>query len=742
MTPHKTTLAEYRALETRVLASLREDLTDGEFNSLALDVHAFQRRQNEPYARWCASLPEPATWRDIPATPQAMFKRFRLSCFPPSQTTKLFRSSGTTAQTRSEHHLPDTKLYDAAILAGWKRLGLPRTRSIFLSPTPDAAPDSSLAHMFGTLARSGTGSAIFTLSAEAQFAELSRSEPLALFGTALAFVHLFEQMADHRVRLADGSFAIETGGFKGSRREVTKRDLYAQFERQLGLPPDRVWNEYGMCELGSQFYAHGLDRPHTGGPWVRALITDPDTGAEVAPGETGVLRFFDLANAGSVLAIQTADLATRREHGFELLGRDPAALARGCSITADEALRSGRGTGISQGIPTENQLRNRSCELHHTAIPAKIPLAKPVTAPPLPDISARAAGIANAAAAFPFLGEITAETLLSLVATELGHAEALERFVPRGLHCARAIAPCHILHVISGNTPAAALQTIIRGLLLGSHNLCKLPSAGLPEAEQFRALLPDALAARIEFARELPEQWLGLADAAVVFGRDETIATLRGSVRPGIPFLAHGHKLSFAVIFADPEFESVGPAARDVSVFDQQGCLSPHVVFILENGALTARAYAQRLATAMADFQAHTPRGPLTLSEANGIRTLREEIGFRAANGESLTLFASTDTAWTVIADSTPGFPDSPLNRVIFVKPLPADLAATVAPLRPHLSTCGVWPATPENAEFAAALGVTRVCPLGRMQLPPLTWHHDGQPVLAPLVRWVDFESA
>jgi hypothetical protein len=70
------------------------------------------------------------------------------------------------------------------------------------------------------------------------------------------------------------------------------------------------------------------------------VVIDPETGGEAAMGETGVLRIFDLANLGSVLAVETRDLAVRRERGFELLGRDPAALPRGCSRAADERMRA------------------------------------------------------------------------------------------------------------------------------------------------------------------------------------------------------------------------------------------------------------------------------------------------------------------------------------------------------------------------------------------------------------------
>jgi hypothetical protein len=56
-------------------------------------------------------------------------------------------------------------------------------------------------------------------------------------------------------------------------------------------------------------------------PWARACVISPETGAEAGEGETGLLRVFDLANIGSVMAVQTEDLAVRRGDGFELLGR-------------------------------------------------------------------------------------------------------------------------------------------------------------------------------------------------------------------------------------------------------------------------------------------------------------------------------------------------------------------------------------------------------------------------------------
>ncbi len=346
----------------------------------------------------------------------------------------------------------------------------------------------------------------------------------------------------------------------------------------------------------------------------------------------------------------------------------------------------------------------------------------------------RARHLAAAATRFPSLGETTADALLALVRAELGHAEALDDFVPHGGQFAKAFAVETILHVVSGNTPAAGLQSLIRGLLLGAHNLCKVPSAGLPEIAEFRAALPAELAARVEIAGELPDDWLARAEAVIVFGHDATIAHFRTLARPEQCFIAHGHRRSFGVVFDDPAGASAPLAARDASLFDQQGCLSPHVFYVAGN----AREYAVRLAEEMRAFQAQEPRGRVSLSEANSIRTLREELAFRAAQDEPVALWQSDgSTAWTVAFDATPGFPRSPLNRFVFVKPLPADLAAELREVRAHLSCAGIWPATLAHARALAPLGVSRICALGRMQSPPWTWLQDGAQALAPLVRWV-----
>jgi acyl-coenzyme A synthetase/AMP-(fatty) acid ligase len=321
-------------LEERVSRFIR--VGEGSFEELLLAVHSFQRVACAAYGAYCSNLDMPTEWYDIPALPLAAFRHTAIRSFDPAQTFRSFRTSGTTGEGYGEHHFRTLELYRSAALTGWRYAGLPQGNLFCLMASPEESPHSSLSCMAGWLAsRNRFFLADWDRLSEAVSAE---RKPLVLFGTALAFLNLFESLGDRQLKLPSGSMAVDTGGYKGTNRSLPKSELYSLFRRHLGLEANDVWNEYGMTELSSQFYTRGLRNPHRGAAWVRARVINPDTDKECADGETGMLRVFDLANVGSCCVLQTRDLAIRRGADFELIGRDPAALPRGCSRTADELL--------------------------------------------------------------------------------------------------------------------------------------------------------------------------------------------------------------------------------------------------------------------------------------------------------------------------------------------------------------------------------------------------------------------
>lgn len=301
------------------------------------ELHAVQFSWNAPYRAFCQALGvgERIThWREIPPLPQEAFKHADLRAFPPEQTIGTFHTSGTTGEGCGRHHFRTLAIYEASILAGWHHAELPKAPYLVLAPHPDEAPHSSLSHMLATLAPKEN------FIAWGGNIDLSRlcdlATPVCLLGTALGFLRLFEVLSPKELKLPEGSSAMETGGYKGSGREISRPELYAMFEDKLGIPGDQIINEYGMTELSSQFYARGPQGLHQGPPWAKAVIADPTTLQEVPDGQPGIVLIYDAANTGSVCAIRTRDLAVRRGNAFELLGRDPSALPRGCSRAADE----------------------------------------------------------------------------------------------------------------------------------------------------------------------------------------------------------------------------------------------------------------------------------------------------------------------------------------------------------------------------------------------------------------------
>ncbi len=353
----------------RALHFIRDPSGD-DFDSVALEVFAYQFAQNEPYRRLCRSrglIPERVrTWEDIPAVPTAAFKEAVLSTAP---AARVFATSGTTTgvDRRGRHHLPDLSLYEAAWEEPFRRHVLPdrgRMRILSLIPSEAALPDSSLSYMVErALERFGAaGSGRFfeppTADLDGLLAALRdvvrAEEPVLLLGTAFAFAHVLDELVPRgeRFSLPAGSRVMDTGGTKGRGREISRDELMRLYEERLGVPLTHVVGEYGMTEMCSQFYESTLaccvaglpgpgERIYESPHWVRTRVLDPATLGAAPAGVDGLLAHVDLANAWTVSAIVTEDLGAMREGGFLLRGRARDAELRGCSLVTEELLGGG-----------------------------------------------------------------------------------------------------------------------------------------------------------------------------------------------------------------------------------------------------------------------------------------------------------------------------------------------------------------------------------------------------------------
>jgi hypothetical protein len=329
------------------------------FNELALSLYRIQFESTPAYRKLCEHRGEggssPQNWTQIPAVPTTAFKDFDLTSLTLDQRSNVFYSSGTTGQRPSRHfHNTDSlAVYEASLLqwfdAKFLKDAYPSIRFISLTPPPALTPNSSLVHMFGTIAKThktvftgniaDDGSWTVNFEKATSLLEMfcNQKEPVAIVGTAFGFVHLLDHLSGltKTFKVPVGSRVLETGGYKGRSRVIPKSELHTMISNQIGLDHSQIISEYGMSELSSQGYDNP-DRIFHFPPWARVQVISPETNEEVAIGETGLVRIHDLANVYSVMAIQTEDLGIRRADGFELIGRTSEAEPRGCSLMATE----------------------------------------------------------------------------------------------------------------------------------------------------------------------------------------------------------------------------------------------------------------------------------------------------------------------------------------------------------------------------------------------------------------------
>jgi Acyl-protein synthetase, LuxE len=307
------------------------------FEELALEIFLFQYAQNKVYRRYVDELAiaprEVDSILKIPFLPISLFKSqvIKTSDF----TEELFfQSSGTTGAVNSRHFIKDAGLYKKSFLDGFRKFyGRPEQWCIVgLLPSYLERKDSSLIFMVDELIRmSGHAQSNFylydleNLAATLRVLEKTKQKTL-LIGVTYALLEFAEKFPIplHHTTV------METGGMKGRRRELTRKEVHDFLKQQFGQPS--IHSEYSMTELLSQAYSS-----HDGifqlVPWMRVCIRNEDDPLEVYSQGTGIVNIIDLANAYSCSFIATDDVGTVFDDGaFEIQGRIDGSDLRGCNL--------------------------------------------------------------------------------------------------------------------------------------------------------------------------------------------------------------------------------------------------------------------------------------------------------------------------------------------------------------------------------------------------------------------------
>jgi hypothetical protein len=318
-----------------------------------------------------------------------------------------------------------------------------------------------------------------------------------------------------------------------------------------------------------------------------------------------------------------------------------------------------------------------------------------------------------------------------------------------------------VFHLGAGSVPGVTTTSMIRALLVKSASLVR-PGRGdraLPAlfARALQAVDPEvgrslAVAYWPEPQGEQTLKVLGEADLVVVYGGDDTLAWVRKRIPPTTALRGYRHRLGVAVVGRDalrgegPAASSARIGAEAVALFDQRGCVSPHVFLVEEGGGVAPEEWARFLAGALEALEKGLPSGPLSAEDGAALQNRRGQAEVEESLGRGFVLHGGAAAPWTV--HFTPeGVPEaSCLNRVVQVIPVGelGEVPAFLAPWRRHLQTVGMAGVGPEREDAfldaMAELGVSRVASMEGVPWPPAWWHHDGTGPLQALVRWTDRE--
>ncbi len=309
----------------------------------------------------------------------------------------------------------------------------------------------------------------------------------------------------------------------------------------------------------------------------------------------------------------------------------------------------------------------------------------------------------------------------------------------------RGIAPPDLaLHVLAGNVPGAGLFGILAAVLAGVPSLVK-PAAREPVlpalvVESLRTLAPVlrravAVASWRGGTPDVDAAALAEADVVLAYGRDDTLDRLAAAAPRRM--LRFGSRVSVALIArAAVRAGTAAALARQVALYDQQGCLSPQVVCVEEDTPAATRRFAARVADELARLAVELPPAPRDAAESIAVARYLDRQRWRAQEGAAVEVLGGDAAAPSVVVDRTAEWPSSPLWRHLVLLPVPrlGDAATALARLAGTVEAIGYAGPSgdmPTVAAIAARCGAHRLCPLERLQAPPFAWRQSGHARLA-----------
>jgi hypothetical protein len=346
---------------------------------------------------------------------------------------------------------------------------------------------------------------------------------------------------------------------------------------------------------------------------------------------------------------------------------------------------------------------------------------------------------------------IAQRELEAAIVTELGSLDILDGFASRAGRPDAWAAPAGGACIISSRTTiGVAIVPAIFALCAKCDVLVKDREDSLVHAffeTLAEELDPFGRAARASAWSSGDEHAPGLCafDAVVAFGDDSTLAAISRGLDPGARFIAYGSRASAGYVTRETlasrnaAAQTARGAARDLVLYETEGCLSLHTLFVERGGEVSIAGFGELLAREVEAANIEFPIGQRSAADTAAIAQQRDLAAFRAAGGLG-AVFASQTAEYAILVEQPPSQPPYFLPRTIGIIAVdgPADALAYVRDHRLRLEGFALSTGRNDVVDTAVAAGAVRLTRFGELQHPPLSGDHGGRPRIAEFVRWID----
>jgi len=321
--------------------------------------------------------------------------------------------------------------------------------------------------------------------------------------------------------------------------------------------------------------------------------------------------------------------------------------------------------------------------------------------------------------------------MLNIVAPLVAEPIDTDALVELHAREAEAHGPALIAHVLASNVPALAVPAIALSCLAGAAVVVKSGRADRVSASAFARAVAEVdpdLGATIlatywpHEATETERAVLAAADVVSITGTNEAIATI--SRRTNARVVAHGARTSVALMRDDAPAAEMAALAVDIVLYEQRGCLSPTTVFVA--GGANVREFARGILAALDAAAVPFPMPQSTVARAS------RRVAIETARFAGATVLEGSGGA--VVLGVPPGtIDDALIGRTVAICPFDGDSLAGFR--RGEIECIGIGGMVEIGEDFFREHGVSRVCPVGRMQRPRIDWPRGQRPALGSLFR-------